>query len=63
MSDSPKAFEGEAFQVFNDPYGNRLSSINRDGTVSVQGINFPDGTRVKTASEGVLPPVLDLGTF
>lgn len=58
---------GQTFQTWNDPYGNRLSSINRDGTVSVQGVNFPDGTTLKTATAAVTPPGgysnPDMGTF
>lgn len=34
----------QAFVQWNDPQGTKLVSLNRDGTVSCQGINFPDGT-------------------
>lgn len=59
MTDSPKQFDTEAFVTWNDPFGNRLCSINRDGTVNVQGVKFPDGT--SQTSVGLFNS--DLGTF
>jgi len=43
----------QAFVRWNDPQGNRLVSINRDGTVSVQGILFPDGTEQGTSGTNI----------
>src|SRR5882672_7285404 len=44
--------EGGAFQTFRDPNGNVLSSINRDGSVLVQELDFADGTSQSTAGGG-----------
>lgn len=42
--------QGGSFQRFNDPDGNPLISLNRDGTVFSQGVEFPDGTTQTTAA-------------
>jgi hypothetical protein len=44
--------EGGSFETFNDPRGNPLTSINRDGTISTLGIDFADGTKQTTAATG-----------
>lgn len=44
--------EGGAFQTFRDPNGNVLSSINRDGSILAQAIDFGDGTVQTTAAGG-----------
>lgn len=43
---------GGVFEKFTDADGNLLSSINRDGTFSVQGVDFADGTSMSTAASG-----------
>jgi hypothetical protein len=49
--------EGGSFETFNDPRGNPLISINRDGTISTLGIDFADGTKQITAtSSGAVGP-------
>jgi hypothetical protein len=40
---------GGTFETFRDVDGNLLSSINRDGTISVQGVDFADGSSMGTA--------------
>jgi len=47
-----------SFQKFNDPDGNPLISLNRDGSVNVQSVIFPDGTEITSASE-----VQDIGAI
>ncbi len=42
--------EGGSFQTWNDPNGNPLIALNRDGTISTEGIAFADGTTQTTAS-------------
>ena len=42
----------QAFVKWNDPKGNPLVSINRDGTVSTQGVTFANGTTQTTAGSG-----------
>ena len=44
--------EGGSFETFNDPHGNPLISINRDGTISTEGVRFADGTEQTTAGAG-----------
>jgi hypothetical protein len=44
--------EGGSFETFNDVSGNPLIALNRDGTVTLVGIDFADGTTQKTASSG-----------
>jgi hypothetical protein len=46
----PTIKEGGSFETFNDPRGNPLIAINRDGTVSVVGVDFADGTVQTSAS-------------
>ena len=41
--------EGGSFETFKDPSGNPLVSINRDGTLSTQGVLFPDGSEITSA--------------
>jgi hypothetical protein len=41
--------EGGSFERWNDPNGNPLAAVNRDGTVLAQGINLPSA-KIKTAS-------------
>jgi hypothetical protein len=48
----PTIHEGGSFETFNDPGGNPLIAINRDGTVSTLGIDFADGTKQVTAATG-----------
>jgi hypothetical protein len=60
--DAPKLFEGKAFESWNDPYGNRLISINRDGTISVQGLVFPDGS-YQASAPAITQSDVDAGTF
>jgi hypothetical protein len=52
----------QAFQQYNDPYGNKLLALNRDGSIFVQEVNFPDGTSITTAAGGFITD-LDAGTF
>lgn len=40
---------GGEFEIFRDADGNKLSSINRDGTFDTNGINFADGSSLITA--------------
>ncbi len=42
----------QAFETYTDPLGNRIASINRDGTLFTQGIDFADGTSQSTAGGG-----------
>jgi len=42
----------QALVKWNDPDGNPLVSINRDGTVTTQGVTYSDGTKQITASSG-----------
>ncbi len=59
----PKQFDKtQTFETWNDPYGNRLISVNRDGTISAKGIAFPDGTYQATANSGGFSNP-DMGTF
>jgi hypothetical protein len=44
--------EGGTFETFRDPNGNVLASINRDGSVLAQAIDFGDGTVQTTAAAG-----------
>lgn len=44
--------EGGTYLTFRDPNGNVLASINRDGSVLAQAIDFPDGTVQTTAAAG-----------
>jgi hypothetical protein len=37
---SPSAQEGGSFIRYNDPYGNPLVAINRDGTIALRGVAF-----------------------
>jgi hypothetical protein len=41
--------EGGSFETFNDPSGNSLIALKRDGTISTTGVSFPDGTSFATA--------------
>lgn len=47
------------FEKWNDPRGNPLISINRDGTLSTEGVNFSDGSKQVSASnvfvKGAIP--------
>jgi hypothetical protein len=55
---------GGSFVQWNDPVGNPLISINRNGTLSTEGINFPDGSKQITALGSVnahIFNVLDYG--
>ena len=48
----------QAFVKWNDPIGNPLVSINRDGTITTQGITFSNGTEQTTAvNTAVIPTV------
>jgi hypothetical protein len=42
----------QAFVRWNDPVGNELAAVNRDGTIFSQGVRFQDGTEQTTASSG-----------
>jgi len=44
--------EGGSFETFNDPRGNPLIALHRDGTILTQGLTFPDGTKQTTAPSG-----------
>lgn len=56
--------EGGSFETFNDVMGNPLISINRDGTISSQGVSvatgggitFGDNTKQTTAAGGSAGP-------
>lgn len=41
--------EGGSFERFNDPIGNKLITLNRDGTINARGITFGDGTTQTSA--------------
>jgi len=43
----------QAFVRWNDPIGNPLIALNRDGTISSYGIMFPDGTIITSAAQPV----------
>ncbi len=55
--------QGGSFQRFADNDGNALSSINRDGTMTVQAINYADGSQQTTASLGSGVNPAFTGTF
>jgi hypothetical protein len=42
----------QTFVSWKDPDGDPLISINRDGTVTTQGVTYGDGTKQTTASSG-----------
>jgi hypothetical protein len=44
--------EGGSFVRYTDPNGVPIITINRDGTVSTEGIDFADGTKQTTAASG-----------
>jgi hypothetical protein len=48
--------EGGSFETFNDVKGNPLISLNRDGTISNQGLTFADGTKQVTAGGSSAQP-------
>jgi hypothetical protein len=48
----PPIKEGGSFETFNDPQGNPLIALNRDGTILTRGIDFADGTKQSTGSSG-----------
>lgn len=43
------------FEQYNDPMGNELIALGRDGSVFSQAITFPDGTSQTTAAAGNSP--------
>jgi hypothetical protein len=40
----------QTFEQFNDPNGNKLIALNRDGTILTQGVTFADGTKQISAN-------------
>ena len=53
IQEGSQAIPPQAFEKWNDPRGASLISINRDGTLTCQGVNFPDGTSQDTANNGI----------
>jgi hypothetical protein len=50
----------QAFVQYNDPQGNKLIALNRDGTIYSQGNMYPDGTVQKTGSVPIISERLQL---
>ena len=48
----------QTFLQFNDPQGNKLVALQRDGSVFAQAINFADGTSQNTAGGGGVGGIL-----
>lgn len=45
---------GGKFETYNDPQGNPLISLDRDGTVEAVAVQFPDGTKLSSTKSGVI---------